>query len=535
VAKTDVKAEAGGSPAGMDIGRALRRPEAFPHPVEDLRVIETHISWVVLTGRWAYKIKKPVNLGFLDFTTLRSRHHFCEEELRLNRRLAPELYDSVVAIGGTPELPQIGGPGPALEYAVKMREFSQEALASDMLLRGTLTPEHVDALARAIAQFHQRAARADAESTFGTPAAALGPALDNFETLQQCVKVEQCGERLRSLRDWTGREYAARHADFAARRRDGFIRECHGDLHLRNVAVLDDRPVAFDCIEFDEQLRWIDVMSEIAFVVMDFEDRGRRDFAWRFINTYLEITGDYDGVRVLNFYLVYRALVRAKVHALRACQPHIGHSERARLDSATRAYIALAARFATPARPAVIITHGLSGSGKTTATQALLGRIGAIRVRSDVERKRLHGLSALARTGSPPGAGLYEKESTLATYEHLRSLARRIVDAGYPVVVDAAFLKRAERDAFRALSAALGVPFLILAFEAPHADLRERLARRLHAGTDASEADPVVLERQIEFQEAITRCEHSSTLHIDTRSSLTPVFCDEVARRVFAD
>lgn len=528
-------AAAGNTANGMDFGRALLRPEAFPHPVEGPRVIETHISWVLLTGRWAYKIKKPVNLGFLDFTTLKSRRHFCEEELRLNRRLAPELYDAVVPIGGTPELPQIEGPGPALEYAVRMREFSQEALASEMLARGALTPEHVDALARAIAEFHQGTARADGKSAFGTPTAALGPALDNFETLQHCLKAEPCGEVLRWLRDWTGREYAARHADFAARRRDGFIRECHGDLHLRNIVVLDDRPVAFDCIEFDEQLRWIDLMSEIAFVVMDFEDRGRRDFAWRFLNAYLEITGDYDGVRLLRFYLVYRALVRAKVHVLRACQPHIGHSERVRLDSAGRAYIALAARFATQARPAVIITHGLSGSGKTTATQALLGRVGAIRVRSDVERKRLHGLPALARTGSPPDAGLYEEKSTLATYERLRALARRNLDAGYPVVVDAAFLKRAERDAFRALAASLGVPFLILAFEAPHAELRERLARRFHAGSDASEADPAVLERQIEFQEAITPDEQRSTIHIDTRSSLTSAICDEIARRVFAD
>jgi hypothetical protein len=519
----------------MDFGRRLLRPDAFPHPVGKLRTIETHISWVLLTGDWAYKIKKPVDLGFLDFTTLESRRHFCEQELRLNRRLAPQLYESVVEIGGTPERPRVAAPGPPLEYAVKMREFPQDALASEMLSRGALTAGHVDALARIIARFHQHAERANAKSQFGRPEAVLGPALDNFEALQRCLDDEPCGETLRSLRDWTGLEYAARRADFAARQQDGYVRECHGDLHLRNIAVLDDQPVAFDCIEFDEQLRWIDVMSEIAFVVMDFEDRGQRDFAGRFLNAYLETTGDYDGVRVLRFYLVYRALVRAKVHALRARQSHIDPDERRRLDSAARAYLAMAARFATPARPAVIITHGLSGSGKTTATQALLGRIGAIRVRSDIERKRLRGLPNLARTGAAPGTGIYATETTLATYERLRVLARAIAGAGYAVIVDAAFLKYDERGAFRALAAALGVPFLTLAFDAPHAALQDRVTRRLKAGRDASEADSAVLERQIAFQEGIALDEEPATLHIDTRAAITPAIWDEVARRIGAN
>ena len=516
----------------MDFGHRLLRQDAFPHPVENLRIIETHISWVLLTGDWAYKIKKPVNLGFLDFTRLESRRQYCEDELRLNRRLAPELYHSVVAIGGTPERPRIGEPGAPLEYAVKMRQFPQDALASEMLSRGAFTPAHVDSLARVVAEFHQRAAYADAQSSYGTPEAVLGPALDNFETLQRCLTDEASGATLGSLRDWTGREHAARRADFASRQQGGHVRECHGDLHLRNIVVLDDEPVAFDCIEFDAQLRWIDVMSEIAFMMMDFEDRDRCDFAWRFLNAYLEVTGDYDGVRVLRFYLVYRALVRAKVHALRACQPHVAPTERERLDAVAREYLALATRFATPARPAVIITHGLAGSGKTTATQSLLARIGAVRVRSDIERKRLHGLAALARTDSVPDAGIYGRETTLATYELLRALACTIVHAGYPVVVDAAFLKRDERDAFRTLAAALGVPFLILAFDASHAELHDRVTRRLAAGTDASEADTAVLERQIALQETIAPDEEVATLHIDTRAAVAPSVSNRLARHI---
>ncbi|HET9663592.1 MAG TPA: aminoglycoside phosphotransferase, partial [Burkholderiales bacterium] len=261
--------------AGTDLITALLRPDGYPHPVASVRLIETHISWVLLTGSWAYKIKKPVNLGFLDFTTLESRRHFCEEELRLNRRFAPRIYESLVKICGTAQHPRIEGAGPVVDYAVKMREFPQEALASEMLARDALTVRHVDWLAQGVANFHGGAARADAASVFGTPDSVLKPALDNFQALDRCLSGHAVGEALRALREWTEREYALRETAFAARRKEGFIRECHGDLHLRNIAVLEGEPVPFDCIEFDERLRWIDVMSEIAFVVMDFEDRRR--------------------------------------------------------------------------------------------------------------------------------------------------------------------------------------------------------------------------------------------------------------------
>jgi aminoglycoside phosphotransferase family enzyme/predicted kinase len=510
---------------------ALRRAACYPHAVRDVRIIETHISWVLLTGTWAYKIKKPVNLGFLDFTTLESRRHFCEEELRLNRRLAPQIYEAVVEIRGTREHPLVAGRGPLLEYAVKMREFPQDALASTLLSRGQLTPHHVDQLAQTIAEFHARAECAEDTSPWGAPDAVLRRAIENFEQLRPCLAAAPDRSALQSLRDWTEREYAKRKDAFAARRREGWVRQCHGDLHLRNIAVLDGRPVAFDCIEFDDQLRWIDVMSEVAFVAMDFEDRGRRDFAWRFLNAYLEATGDYAGVDVLRFYLVYRALVRAKVHALRARQPGIEPDERQRLDRIVQQYLELAARFTECGNAVLIITHGVSGSGKTSATQSLLGRAGAVRVRSDIERKRLHGLPALARSDSSAGAGIYTKEATAATYERLRLLSRAIVEAGYPAIADAAFLKRGERDAFRALAATLRVPFLILAFDAPQATLRERMARRLGSGTDASEADLAVLERQLATREPIAPDE-TPAITIDTRQPLPAGLWESILQRV---
>lgn len=511
---------------------ALHRAGCYPHPVRDVRMLETHISWVLLTGDWAYKIKKPVNLGFLDFSTLEARRHFCEEELRLNRRLAPQIYETVVEIRGTPDAPRVEGGGPVLEYAVKMREFPQAALASSMLARGELTPRYVDQLAETIAAFHMRAERADEASPFGAPDAVLAVALQNFEQLLPRVTGAADRNTLQSLRAWTEREFSARKKALAARRREGSVRECHGDLHLRNIVVLDGRPVAFDCIEFNDQLRWIDVMSEAAFLLMDLEDRGRRDLAWRFLNAYLEATGDYPGLGVLRFHLVYRALVRAKVHALRARQPHIEDAERLRLDGVVREYLGLAARFAAPPASALIITHGVSGSGKTSATQSLLGRLGAVRVRSDIERKRLHGFPALAHSGSGPGTGIYTSAATAVTYDRLLLLARLIVAAGFPAVVDAAFLQRSERDAFRALASTLHVPFLILAFDAPEALLRERVAQRLGSAADASEADLAVLERQLAFRETIAPEESAAAIRIDTRRSLSPAVWESVLQRL---
>ena len=277
--------------------------------------LETHISFVLLTGTYAYKIKKAVDFGFLDFTTLAARRFFCDEELRLNRRLAPELYLEVVPITGTVDAPVVGGPGPALEYAVKMREFPQNALASRLLAAGLLEPADIDSLAARVAEFHGGIAVAAADGAFGASDEILRLAQRNFEVLAPLLATSPEQSELDELRAWTEREHAARRGAFLRRRQQGFVRECHGDLHLNNIARIDGEIVIFDGIEFNEAMRWIDVMSELAFTVMDLEDRGRADLAHRFLNAYLERTGDHAGLAVLPFYLAYRALVRAKIAA----------------------------------------------------------------------------------------------------------------------------------------------------------------------------------------------------------------------------
>jgi hypothetical protein len=496
---------------------ALRDPARYPHPAGRVELIETHISWVLLAGDFAYKLKKPVDLGFLDFSTLAARSHFCEEELRLNRRTAPELYLEVVPIGGTPEDPRLGA-APAIDYAVKMRRFEQDALLDRVAKRGALTASHVDALASAVADFHGRIEHAPPGSDWGSPERVVEFAEQNFEQVEPLAEAPADLEHLESLRTWTDHEFTVRREILLERKRAGFVREGHGDLHLGNIALIDGRPVAFDCIEFNPSLRWIDVASEVAFLVMDLLDHRLARLAWRCLNRYLEATGDYEGLAVLRFYLVYRAMVRAKVACIRAAQSGLDAAARARVAAEYRGYFALARRLAESERPAIVLMHGLSGSGKTTVAQSLVESLGAIRARSDVERKRIHGLGALDRTHQALDAGLYGPEATRKTYDRLAAVARIAADAGFPLIVDAAFLRRGDRDAFRDLARELDVPFAIATCEASEAALRARVAARERAGADASEASTAVLERQLATQEPLGEEEQSAAVVFDTEA-----------------
>jgi len=477
--------------------------------------IETHASWVLIAGGYAYKIKKALDLGFLDFTTLERRKRCCELELALNRRLAPDIYVDVVAIGGSAGAPSLDGERPPLEYAVRMREFPQDALGSHALARGELAPRHIDALAVDIAAFHGRIAVASARERFGAPDAILRYALDNFTCLAELALDDAERTALARLEAWTRREHEQHAALFGERREQGYVRECHGDLHLGNMVLAGGRLVVFDCIEFNDELRWIDVASEVAFVVMDLADRGAPALGHRFLNAYLEATGDYGGVALLPFYLAYRAMVRAKVVRLRVGQMPAGEA-RAALLAEFRGYLALARRFARPPRPALVVTHGLAGCGKTTATQALVEAFGGVRVRTDIERKRLAGIEGGARSGSAVGEQLYATDAIRRTYERVAALAELLLRGDELAVVDAACLMRWQRDLFRGLAAKLGVPFIIVAFTAPEATLATRIAQRLRQGTDASEADLAVLTHQLATQEPLAPDEMAHVVTRDT-------------------
>jgi uncharacterized protein len=464
-----------------------------------LPIVETHISYVLLGGEYAYKVKKAVNLEFLDFTTLDARRFYCREELTLNRRLAPSIYLDVVAIAGNP--PVIEGQGAPLEYAVKMRQFDQEGLLSRVLARDELTTERVDRIAAEVASVHTRTARAWPDVPFGDPEHVIGPARQNFSQMLQVVRDTGDRATLERLRAWTDDEAGRCLEAFRSRKRDGFVRECHGDLHLGNIALIDGRITLFDCIEFNASMRWIDVMSDVAFLVMDLRDRKRPDLAARFLSAYLEHTGDYSGLAVLRFYVAYRALVRAKIAILRLAQTAADDGRRSLIDE-YRGYLELATTAARSldadrGRPSLVITHGVTGSGKTTRAQAVVDSTGAIRIRSDVERKRLGGLPALARSSSATGEGLYSSDRDRQTYARLAELARTVVSAGYTAIVDAAFLQRWQRDLLRDVALDLRVPFEIADCSAPERVLRDRVATRRELGRDASEATLDVLKHQL--------------------------------------
>ncbi len=501
---------------------SLMRPDVFDHPTGTITCIETHISWVILAGDYAYKIKKACNLGFLDFSTLKKRRHFCDEEVRLNRRLAAPLYIGVIPLMGEPKQPVLQGTGTIIEYAIKMIRFPQQAQLDHMLTHGKLENRHIDAYAQMVAGFHCAAGPASEETAFGDPAHVDHAVAQVFGQLRRQPETAQYTALINELEDWCASTFKTLTPLFEHRKRGGFIRECHGDMHLRNLVWFNECPLAFDCLEFDPDLRWIDILSEVAFLVMDLDHRGQHRLAYRFLNAYLERTGDYADMPVLRFYLVYRALIRAMVDAIRAAQPGISSTERKEATQAFCSYLKLAQSYCRPAIPPLMITHGLSGSGKSTLSQLLLEQIGALRIRSDVERKRIFGLLGGLNTALNTHAGahhpdsaqqLYSQAANTRTYATLKHLAEKVLEGRFPVIIDAVFLHHEERAEFRALALRMQIPFIILVFAASANTLRQRIRERKN---DVSDADLAVLEMQLGALKPLQDAELSHHIVIDT-------------------
>jgi len=496
--------------------QALLEPHRYPGDVERVELVQTHISWVLLVGAFAYKIKKPVALPFLDFSTLALRKKYCEDELRLNRRFSPSIYLDVVGIFNTPHDPQFEGDGQAIEYAVKMQRFDDDVLLDRVCSSGELHAGHMSDLAATLTVFHASAERAASGSRYGSPAQVIAPMHDSLRDLMVRLPHGGAPQRLLALQTWTEGQFEQLAPLLQARQQAGWVRECHGDLHLANLVLIDKHVQMFDCIEFSEDLRWIDVASEIAFTYIDLIAHAQPGLANWFINEVWERTGDYDAARVLRLYAVYRALVRAKVTAIRMQQTRLGQAE-------TMAYVALAEQLALLRPLRLVITHGLSGCGKTTASSALLQsdtHARTVRVRSDTERKRLLGLAGTARSDSGTGEGIYTTGAGARTYRRLFELAEMLLGAGWSVIVDATFLKRADRELFRALAQRAGAEFSILAPEATAEQLRVRILERQVQGQDASEATLDVLARQLRVIEPLTPQECALLRNRDTALSM---------------
>ncbi len=463
--------------------------------MNQFRLLRTHISSLLFAGDAVFKFKRPVKLPFVDFSTRDRRAHFCAEELRLNRRTAPRLYRGVVTIAGEP--------------ALWMRRFDEAGLFDRLAGNGSLTPTHIDALAAAIARFQAGLPPAPPEVDAAALAAQWSAA--NLRELQARPEAGDLAE----LIAWDAAQAGAAAPLLRARQAAGRVVEGHGDLHLGNIVWHAGAPQLFDALEFEPELRWGDRIADPAFSFMDLLAHDLPRLAWRLISQWCEAGGEHDALPLLRWQAAYRAAVRAKVALLQ------GAPEAA----ATRLVLARALAFAAP--PTLWVASGLSGSGKSTVALHLVEAAGAVRVRSDVERKRLHGLAPTARVVDP--ARLYNAESTARTYARLGEVARTALAGGVSLVVDAACLRRAERDALRAVAAAAGAPCRLLVCDAPAAVLRERIVRRQAAGHDPSDADTAVLDAQLQTHQPVADEEGAERL--DTSGTPAAVAA-QVARMV---
>lgn len=504
---------------GPALFEALQRSASFENT--NLELIETHISWVILTPTDAWKIKKPVKFDFADFSTLELRKHFCEEELRLNRRLAPELYLGVVPITGSVESPEIAGAGEAIDYAVHMRRFPDDALLTHVIERGELQRDQIIDLAENVARFHQAEASVDPASGLGRSASIWQAVTENFRFLKEHLTDQRQRDLVNEVEIAANATWLKLQPVYEERRRNGFVRECHGDMHLGNMVLIDGRVTVFDGIDFNPNFRWIDVMQEVAFVVMDLRRRGHEELGSEFLNHYCELTGDYAGVQLLPFFVSYLALVRAKITEIEVEQHISEQPQSSASQQASRSanevndvhgqlmdLLKLGRDAIQPQRPMLMITHGFSGSGKSSVTSELIGQLGAIRIRSDVERKR-------PQTPKLSGVEMYSSTARSAVYDDLANKAGVILRAGQSVIVDATFLKESDRQLLQDVAREPQARFVIADFEAPIEILKQRIQKRQQRGSDASDADVDVLEQQLHHHDPLTEAELLYTIRVD--------------------
>ncbi len=486
------------------------QPGFYPHPVkEPIELIQTHVSYVLLTGDYAYKLKKPVNFGFLDFSTLDLRQHFCHEELRLNQRGAAELYLEVLPITKTGDGYELNGSGEPAEYTLKMRQFPQEALLIDMFEQGKLTGTQMEELGRVVAKYHAKSETNDYIRTFGEIAQIRAAIDENYEQTSKYIGGPQTQSQYEETKQFTDNFFGDREELFASRRENNYIRECHGDLHLRNICLWQDRILLFDCIEFNEPFRFVDVMYDVAFAVMDLEARGRKDLGNAFLNTYVEQTGDWEGLQLLPLYLSRQAYVRAKVTSFLLDDPSIPQADKDAALNAAAGYYKLAWEYTKPKTGRLILMSGLSGSGKTTVARHLARQSGAIHLRSDAVRKHLGGVP-LEQKG---GADLYTTGMTQKTYGRLLELGVKLAQQGFTAILDAKYERQELRQAAIAEAKTHNVPLQICHCTAPEAVLRDRLNRRTG---DIADATADLLASQQAASETFTDDEQAYVTTVDT-------------------
>lgn len=458
----------------------LLRPDAYDPPADDVRLHETHSSWVVLAGPSAYKLKKPVNLGFLDFTSIERRRADCEEELRLNRRFSPQMYLGVVEVTERDGRYRIGGEPGSGEPAVWMRRLPEEGMLPAKLARGDVDMRLARRIGRTLAQLHGGAETGPEIDSYGSPFSVVANWRENFDQMGPFVGRTISSDINEDIRTYVD-EFVRRQAPLLEQRvADGHVRDGHGDLHAASICIDDGQILLFDSLQFAPRYRCADLASEVAFLAMDLDYHGRADLAWGFVDSYVRASRDDGLLRLLDFYICYRAYVRGKVRSLRLAQTEqASGGEGRQLIAESRAYFDLAwAHAGGLPRPPMVVIMGLPASGKTTLARALAGRWGLVHLSSDVARKRMAGIEPTQHGGDGFGSGLYDPAMTGSTYAALRRDAARWLRRGRGVVIDATFGNPGERAHMRQLARRLEADLRVVLCDADDATLIARLERR---------------------------------------------------------
>jgi aminoglycoside phosphotransferase family enzyme/predicted kinase len=461
--------------------KSLLKSAAYPEPTAKVRLIETHVSFIFIADDFVYKVKKPVDFGFLNFTTLDRRRFYCEEEVRLNRRLCPDIYLGVVELRKTPEGASFAASadGKVIDYAVKMKRLPEERMLSHLLELAQVGPDQMVQLARLIADFHGKAARGAQIDACGGADVIKANWEENFRQAAPFKGETLPAADLDLMRAWVDRFIAGNGDLLRARVEQGFVRECDGDLHLGNIC-LSDRIYIFDCIEFNERFRYIDTAADIAFLLMDLEYAGRPDLCPPFLTAYREAAGDPGVNALLPFYQGYRAFVRGKVTSFRLREPGLAPEEIPLAKASAIRYFRLARGYALRDRlpTTLVITCGLMGSGKSALARELSFELGLCLLRSDLVRKDLAGRPPAGTGSDDYDAGIYAAPFNERTYRALLEQAEQALLSGKSVIVDATFRRQSDRDCFRAKAEQLGVPFFLIETRCPEKLIRERLEKR---------------------------------------------------------
>ena len=500
----------------------MGHPDFYPHETTaSIQQLQTHISYIFLTGNYAYKLKKPVNLGFLDFSTLEKRHYYCQQELALNQPIAPDIYLEVLPITQQGDQLELNGKGQIIDYTLKMHQFPQSALLSVMQEEGQLSESLLIQLGKRVATFHQKAKTNEYICQFGKPDQMAEGINNNYQQTEKYIGITQTEKQFRETKAFTDHFLQTQSSLLQARKDQGFIRECHGDLHLKNMCWWQDKIQLFDRIEFNEPFRFVDVMYDVAFTVMDLEFRGCRELANIFLNHYLEQTGDWEGIQVLPLYLTRQAYVRAKVNSLLLDDPHVSEKEKQKAKEQANQYYHFAWQYTQPQVGGLWMMSGLSGSGKTTIAREIAKQHNAIHLRSDAVRKHLAGIDV----DSAGSDDIYTAEMTEKTYHRLLDLGILLAAQGWSVILDAKYDQQEFRQAVMTKAQQYKLPLQIIYCDAPMTVLRDRVAQRKG---DISDATPDLLAQQQAKADPFTAAEQPYLITLDTSQDWENL-CQQIA------